>query len=191
MRQYERADALAERALKLAGQKQYPLLLELPHCVLGHARAQLGHWSEGISLIRQGMAFKRGVHHPEYTAWLAEALDGHGDVVGALRTIEQALQTTVKFPYRPEMFRIRGELRLKHGSAELAEADFREAVTLARSIGAKSLELRATLSLGRLLASQSRRDQAQTMLAEIYGWFTEGFDTPDLKEAELLLGELQ
>jgi tetratricopeptide (TPR) repeat protein len=190
MRQYERADALAERALKLAEQNQYPLLLEIPRCVLGHARAQLGCSSEGIGLIRQGMAFKTGVHNPEYTAWLAEALGGHGDVVGALRTIEQALQTPVTFPYRPEMFRIRGELRLKHGSAALAEADFREAVALARSIGAKSLELRATLHLARLLAQQRRRDEARTLLAEIYNWFTEGFDTTDLREAKALLDHL-
>jgi predicted ATPase len=72
----------------------------------------------------------------------------------------------------------------------LAEADFREAIALAQKIGAKAWELRATMSLAGMLAKQGRRDEARTMLAEIYGWFTEGFDTADLKDANALLDEL-
>ena len=79
---------------------------------------------------------------------------------------------------------------LKQGRTEPAEADFREAIALAQKMGAKAWELRATMSLARLLAKQGRRDEARTMLAEIYGWFTEGFDTADLKEAKALLDEL-
>jgi predicted ATPase len=71
-----------------------------------------------------------------------------------------------------------------------AERDFREAIELAQRIGAKSHELRANISLARLLASQRHRDEARTMLAEIYNWFTEGFDTADIKEAKALLNEL-
>jgi predicted ATPase len=71
-----------------------------------------------------------------------------------------------------------------------AEALFREAIKIAQRQGAKSLELRATMSLARLLAKQSRREQARAMLADIYGFFTEGFDTADLKEAKALLEEL-
>jgi len=84
----------------------------------------------------------------------------------------------------------RGDLRLKIGQAEPAEADFREAIALAQNMRAKAWELRATISLARLLAKQGRRDEARTMLAEIYGWFTEGFDTADLKDAKALLEEL-
>jgi predicted ATPase len=84
----------------------------------------------------------------------------------------------------------RGELRLKLGRTELAEADFREAIALAQKMQAKALELRATISLARLLASQGSRDEARAMLAEIYNWFTEGFDTADLKDAKALLEEL-
>ena len=73
---------------------------------------------------------------------------------------------------------------------ELAEADFRESIALAQKMSAKAWELRATMSLARLLANQGRRDEARTMLAEIYGWFTEGFDTADLKDAKALLDEL-
>jgi len=86
--------------------------------------------------------------------------------------------------------RLRGELRFKQGQTELAETDFREAIVLAQKMSAKAWELRTTASLARLLASEDRSDEARTMLAEIYNWFTEGFDTPDLKEAKALLEEL-
>jgi predicted ATPase len=81
-------------------------------------------------------------------------------------------------------------LQLKRKQIELAEADFCEAITLARKMGAKSLELRATMSLARLLDKQGKRAEARVMLAEIYAWFTEGFDTADLKDAKALLDEL-
>ena len=73
---------------------------------------------------------------------------------------------------------------------DLVEQDFREAIALSRTMQAKSLELRATTSLARLLASQDRRDEARAMLADIYNWFTEGFDTADLIDAKTLLDEL-
>lgn len=79
---------------------------------------------------------------------------------------------------------------LGKGQTELAEAYFRESVEFAQKIGAKAWELRATTSLARRLAKQGKRDEARTMLAEIYCWFTEGFDTADLKDARALLDEL-
>jgi predicted ATPase len=85
---------------------------------------------------------------------------------------------------------LRGEIWLKLGQTESAEADFREAIVMARSMSAKAWELRTTLSLARLLYNQRRRDEARTMLADIYGWFTEGFGTADLKDAKALLDEL-
>ena len=85
---------------------------------------------------------------------------------------------------------MRGELQTKQGRREVAETDFRKALTLARSMGTKAWELRATMSLARLLRDTGRRYEAHSMLAEIYNWFTEGFDTADLKEAKALLGEL-
>src|SRR5262249_30180707 len=92
---------------------------------------------------------------------------------------------------RPEIFRLRGELRLKAELPELAEADFREAIALAQTMSAKAWELRATMSLARLLRDKGRRDDASALLAEIYNWFTEGFDPADLKEAKALLKELE
>ena len=83
-----------------------------------------------------------------------------------------------------------GELRLKQGHSRPAEADFREAITLAQKMNGKLWELRATTSLARLLRDTGRRDEARAMLADIYSWFTEGFDTVDLKDAKALLDEL-
>jgi adenylate cyclase len=84
---------------------------------------------------------------------------------------------------------LRGELQRNQGRREAAEADFRTALKLARSMGAKALELRATMRLARLLCDTGRRDEAHSTLAEIYNWFTEGFDTADLKDAKALLEE--
>jgi predicted ATPase len=95
--------------------------------------------------------------------------------------------------YRPEAVRVRGELHLQERRTELAEGAFHEALDLAQKMSAKAWELRSTMSLARLLASldrQDRRDEARTMLAEIYNSFTEGFDTPDLKDAKAPLDKL-
>jgi len=81
-------------------------------------------------------------------------------------------------------------LRLEQGQVELAAGDFRAAIALARTMGAKAWQLRATMSLARLLRDTSHTDEARTMLADIYNWFTEGFDTADLKDAKALLDEL-
>ena len=91
-----------------------------------------------------------------------------------------------------ETHRLKGELLLKQDDSNTAEAQncFQRAIDIARKQSAKSWELRATMSLARLLANQGRRDEARTMLAEIYNWFTEGFDTADLKDAKALLEEL-
>ena len=94
--------------------------------------------------------------------------------------------------YEAETHRLKGELLLKQNNSNATEAQscFERAVEIARRQSAKSWELRATMSLARLLASQGKRDEARTMLSEIYNWFTEGFDTADLKDAKALLEEL-
>jgi class 3 adenylate cyclase/tetratricopeptide (TPR) repeat protein len=194
MREYEQAAALAGRALEVADKNQFPQIAGMLRCVLGSALAQLGR-AEGVGLIRQGIAglLEIGARAmiSQYTTWLAGAQDCQGAIADALETVEQALKVNPdERDYRPETFRLRGELRLKQGHTELAEADFREAIALARSMGAKAWELRATMSLARLLDKRGRRDEARPMLAKIYGWFTEGFDTADLKDAEALLAQL-
>jgi Flp pilus assembly protein TadD len=84
----------------------------------------------------------------------------------------------------------RGELHLQRGDEIAAESDFREALSVAQRIGSKAYELRATTSLARLLAKQGNRNEARTMLAQIYAQFTEGLETADLKDAKLLLDSL-
>src|SRR5262249_47270382 len=180
MRQYEHAEALAAQVLEVSEKNRIPNLAALSRCVLGHARARLGRAKDGVLLIRRGkadlleMGARDGVGR--YTEFLAAAQGRDGAIVEALETVEQALQANPdELAYRPEIFRTRGELRLKREQTEVAEADFREAIALAQKMGAKAWELRATVSLARLLGEQRRRDEARVMLAEIYNWFTKGF----------------
>jgi tetratricopeptide (TPR) repeat protein len=192
---YDKAERLAAQALELSEEYQFPWLAALSRATLGQARAQLGHAAEGIALIRQGMAGLLEIESrfsiTKVAASLAEARLCERVSIDTLETFEQALNANPdELVYRPEIFRQRGELRLKLGQPELAEADFREAIALAQKMGAKAWELRATMSLARLLTKQDRRDEARAMLAEIYGWFTEGFDTADLKDAKALMEEL-
>ena len=196
LREYEQAEALAAQALAHAEQHQFPQAVAWCRCTLGCARAHLGRTAEGVALIRQGIAdavaigFGLGMTYSRPI--LARAQACAGAVADALATVEQALQANPDERYRrPENLRLRGELRLTQGRTELAAADFREAIALACRMGAKAWELRATVSLARLLAQDGQRDDARTMLAEVYGSFTEGFDTVDLKEAKALLEELR
>ena len=197
LREYQQAEASAARALDLAEKHQIPQPAAYTRFALGQAQAQLGRTNEGIALIRQGLAAMLAVGMrltvPYVIASLAEAEEREGLTAEALDTIEQALSTDPKELqfHRPEALRLRGELRLKQGQTELAEAGFREAIALAQKMSAKRWELRATTSLARLLRDSGRCDEARTMLAEIYGWFTEGFDTADLKDAKALLDELE
>jgi tetratricopeptide (TPR) repeat protein len=195
LREYEQAEALAARALEMSEKLQFPGIAASSRCVLGQARAHLGRATEGIALIRQGIAdmLEGGSRFSisNFTAWMAAAQEREGAIVDALETVEHALQANPdELTHRPEILRLRGELRLKQGDTELADADFREAIALAQKIGAKAWELRTMMSLARLLDRTGRRDEARAMLAEIYNWFTEGFDTHDLIDAKALLNEL-
>jgi predicted ATPase len=162
--------------------------------LLGYVRAQLD-LADGIELIRRGITEVLDTGSPvllgPYTTWLAVAQQREGALDDALETAERAFESTPEvLVYRPETLRVRGQIRLAKGQAELAEADFRDSIKLAKSMGAKTWELRTAMSLTRLLASQGRADEAHSMLAEIYNWFTEGLDTADLKDAKALLDEL-
>ncbi len=137
MREYEQAETLAARALELSEKHQFPFVAALSRCNIGRARAELGRATEGVALIRRGIAgllevgFRLGI--PIYTASLAAAQRREGAIADALETVEQALRANPdQLVSRPEMLRLRGELRLKQGQMESAEADFREAIALAR-----------------------------------------------------------
>jgi len=129
-----------------------------------------------IALLAQGYA---------KTGRIAQALE---TLNGALAEIERKGEKICQ----AEMLRIKGELLLMGDSRAIAEVErcFRAAIEVARAQEARWCELRATVSLARLLANQGQRAEARAMLAEIYNWFTEGFDTADLKDAKLLLEEL-
>ena len=94
--------------------------------------------------------------------------------------------------YEAELYRLQGELLLAQSARQTAEAEacFHQALDVARHQQAKSLELRAAMSLTRLWQRQGKRDAARQLLTEVYGWFTEGFDTADLQEAQALLAAL-
>jgi tetratricopeptide (TPR) repeat protein len=196
MRDYEQAEAWAAQALKLSEQHQLPFYAGINRALLGMARSQIGGGAEGIALMRRGIAevLELGglLGIPSVTGELAAALGREGAADEALQTVERAFRANPEeLVHRPEILRIRGELRLKQGQTELAEVDFREALALAVKMGAKAWELRTSMSLARLLACNGRRSEGRDMLAEIYNWFTEGFDTRDLQEAKQLLSELE
>ena len=195
LREPQRAEVAATQALAIIEEHGFPFIRNVTRTTLGWARAQLGRAGEGVALIRQGLAglAEAGVRVAitDHLTHLAEAQALDGMIDDALITIDDALQANPEeLVFRPNALTCRGELRLKRGQTELAEADFREAIALAQKMQAKAWELRATISLARLLASQGRRNEARTTLAEIYNWFTEGFDTADLKDAKALLDRL-
>jgi predicted ATPase len=132
---------------------------------------------------------------PYHLALLAEVSAQVGQTAEGLEALAEALATVAQSAARwweAELHRLRGELLLQHSvaSPEEAETCFQQALDVARRQEAKSLELRAAMSLARLWQQQGRRAEAHELLAPIYGWFTEGFDTADLKEAKALLEEL-
>ena len=132
---------------------------------------------------------------PHWLALLAEACLAVGRIEEGLSAVREALaevEETAAHCYEAELNRLEGELRLAMEELDesRAEASFRKAIEIAGNQGAKSFELRAAASLARLLARQGRRGEALGLLAPIYAWFTEGFDTADLKNAKTLLARL-
>jgi predicted ATPase len=136
---------------------------------------------------------------PSFLSLLADAYGKAGQAEQALSVLAEAQALADECEERwwqPELYRLKGELILKRGGVQSprhddqdeAEGCFRQALAIAKAQKAKSLELRAAMSLCRLWAQQSRRSEARPVLQEIFGRFTEGFDTPDLQEAKTLLG---
>jgi predicted ATPase len=126
---------------------------------------------------------------------LAETCIETGSFDDGLSALTEALAASDELGIgfsKPEIHRMKGELLLRKNDSNIVEAgmSFERAIAVAQSQSAKSLQLRATTSLARLLAKQGRHDEARVMLAEIYNWFTEGFDTADLKDAKALLEDL-
>jgi class 3 adenylate cyclase/tetratricopeptide (TPR) repeat protein len=193
------ATTRAEEALAVAAEHGLPAL-EL-WCLLprGWAAAYQGDVDAGIADIRDAMDRRQrmgmGAVWPWYLALIAEAQGMAGRIDDGLSSLEEALgwvERNDERLYEAEVHRIRGELLLKQDTPDLPQAEscFQQALTLARRQRAKSWELRAAMSMCRLWQQQGRLDEARTLLTPIHGWFTEGFDTPDLHDAEMLLAEL-
>jgi predicted ATPase len=189
----------AEAALTIAEKEGVPLFESWARVAKGWALSHLGQAEQGVAQIREGLAMASATIGEMWRTYnlarLAEACGKEGRIDEGLEVIAEALNLVQEKGERwweAEIVRLRGELLLKRNPSGLAEAQtsFERAIEIARKQSAKSLELRATTSLERLLAEQGRRDEARAMLGEIYHWFTEGFDTADLIEAKALLVEL-
>jgi tetratricopeptide (TPR) repeat protein len=163
----------------------------------------VGGASRGLGQIEDGLAemLRWETVHMQIAASRGSFFWGLADVYLAIGRSQEGLEavdhtleviSARSCEHDAELRRLKGELLLMGDGGAVAEAArcFRDAIELARRQRAKAWELRATMSLARLLAKQGCRDEACTMLAEIYGWFTEGFDTADLKDAKALLDEL-
>jgi len=163
-------------------------------CVL----ALIGEASDSVQTITSGITAWQStgatVWIPLYLSYLAKAYAELGQIDNAWRCIGEAIktiETTKERWYEVEVYRMAGEIALKSPErATKAEAYFGQALVIARAQQAKSWELRAALSMARLLSAQGEPDKATDLLAPVYGWFTEGFDTSDLKEAKALLDTL-
>jgi predicted ATPase len=199
-RQVQAVSAQAEAVITLATEQGFPQWLAGGTILRGWALAAQGQTKAGIAQLRQGLAAWRAtgaeVVRPFVLGLLAEAYGKGGQAAEGLTVLEEALalvEKTGQSVYEAELHRLQGELLLIHamggGGAE-AEACFHQALDIARRHQAKSWELRAAMSLSRLWQQQGKRDEAHELLAPIYGWFTEGFDTADLQEAKALIEEL-
>lgn len=148
---------------------------------------------EGMAVRRARAAAVRDDAY--YAALLAEAYGKAGHSVEGLNVVTDALakaRQTESRTYEAELYRIKGELLLRQAvvDEEQVESCFQQAIDVARVQDAKSWELRAAMSLSRLWQRQGKRDDARKLLGEVYGWFTEGFDTADLRDAKALIEEL-
>jgi predicted ATPase len=161
--------------------------------------ALTGRASDAIEMLVSGMTARRltgaTAGGPSYLSYLAEVYADLDQFNDAWRCIDEAItsvETTKERWWEAEIHRVAGKLTLMspEPDAAKAEAYFERALTIAREQKAKSWELRAAMSMARLWRDQGRRNEARDLLAPVYGWFTEGFDTLDLKEAKNLLDEL-
>ncbi len=193
------AQETAEGLIALSAERGLTDYLARATTLRGWAIAEQGRNEAGIALIQEGLAASRAtgteLYRPYFLCLLAEACMETGRLDDGLSASTEALPAADEHEnrvYEAEMHRLKGELLLMQDDSSTAEAQncFHRAVEIVRKQSAKSPGLRATLSLARLLVKQGRRDEARAMLAEIYCWFTEGFDTADLKDAHALPNEL-
>jgi class 3 adenylate cyclase/predicted ATPase len=186
-----------EELVTVTTEQGFPHWRALGTIYRGGVKIKNGDLAEGISLLRGGSAAYRATGAeawtPYHIALLAAACEIAGQVEEAVTLLDEALQMVERTGERwfaAELNRHKGQLLLRQGHTEAAEELYRKALGIAAEQEAKLWELRAAVSLAWLQRDQGRRAEARDLLAPIYGWFTEGFGTPDLKEAKALLDEL-
>ena len=195
-----RAEEIIDELSSLAAEQRFPVWLAGADIMRGSLLAARGQAAEGLPLARKGVAERQATgsswHETYFLGLLAWTARDAGEPAEALSLLEGAraiADRTGERWFEAELYRLRGHcLIAQHeGAGAAAEACFQHAIEVARAQQARMWELRAATSLARLWADQGKRTQARDMLAPVYGWFTEGFDTADLKDAKALLDELR
>ena len=188
---------LAERLIALTTEQRMYFWLAIGFCHRGGALVQRGEVEDGIAQTRQGLDLcaRIGIRssYSFYLTYLAEAYLAAGKPDEGLAVVDEGLamcRTDFARFHEPELWRLKGELFARRGERAWAEAAVRRALEGARRQHGKSLELRAATSLARMLRADGRADEGRAVLAEVHGWFTEGFDACDLRAARALLAEL-
>jgi class 3 adenylate cyclase/predicted ATPase len=199
-REVQQARDCAEAAIALANEHGFALYVVRGRLQRSWALAEQGELAQGIDQMRQSLTAYRATGAelvlPYFLARLAEACVRGDRTEEGLRALDEALTLTDKHRegwWKAEIHRLRGVLGLQQAPADAKESEacFRRALAIARRHRARSLELRAAMSLGRLRQRLGDRDEAARLLGEVHGWFTEGFDTADLQEASALLQALR
>ena len=195
LREFAQAKSAAAESIALSEEHGFRQYAAGSRVFFGLAEVALGHPRDGMPNVYLGL---KGLHESGagtmmslYLCWVGMAESHEGRVSQAIDRIESALEANpLELTWRPEVIRMRGELRRLVGQTEDAETDFRAAIALAQKISAKAWELRASTSLARLSGEVGRRAEGRAMLSDIYDWYTEGLDTVDLREAKAVLTEL-
>ena len=197
LRQPEKAREVAEACITLCDEQMIQLERAWAECWCGWAVAELGETDRGLSQIRSALdtqlSIGAQVAYGYCQAVLAEALWHAGCTEEGLQAVEDGFAGSKRNGepfYDADLWRLRGELLKSQNKTKEAEDCFKTGIEVARKQAAKSLELRAATSLARLWQKNGKRKEAHQLLSETYSWFTEGFDTADIKQAELLLTEL-
>ena len=194
------AQELAEAARALATEQGFPFWGAAATILQGKAQGSQGQWDTSLDLLRQGLVDYQTAGaellRPMFLTHLGEAYGQAGQSVEGLHRLATALALVEQHQeglWKAELYRLQGELLLAQSAAQVvaAETSFQQALAVAQKQQAKSLELRAAISLSRLWQQQGRRVEACELLTLISGWFTEGFDTTDLEEAKALLVALR
>ena len=195
-REWQVVSERAETAITVATAQQVALVLAVGPIMRGWALAMQGQGAEGLTQLRQGLDAYRATgaefQRPHFLSMLAEVHSIMGQPEAGLSALSEAMaliEKTGERYYEAELYRLKGELLLQHAAPEVSHAEtcFQQSLDIARRQQAKSLELRAAMSLSRLWQQQGKRQEAHVLLAGVYDWFTEGFDTADLQEAKALL----